>query len=173
MTPERRKEIEAKYINKDQFDFVHFMPKSVISELLREIERLNGFIAKWKKEEQEWKEEEKRLTEENKAQAKVIEELKSFPIIKEINDWQDKTFPDANPTSIFFHMVEEFSELQKDKTDASEMADIFILLVGLAHNSGVDLIQAVKGKFDINKKRTWGEPDENGVINHIANKKTE
>jgi hypothetical protein len=30
-----------------------------------------------------------------------------------------------------------------------------------------DICKAISEKFEINKKRKWGKPDANGVVNHI------
>ncbi len=30
-----------------------------------------------------------------------------------------------------------------------------------------DICKAIQEKFEINKARKWGEPDANGVVNHI------
>ena len=51
-----------------------------------------------------------------------------------------------------------------------EMADCFIILMeayALYPITMPAVIKAVKAKMEINKKRKWGKPDENGVIEHI------
>lgn len=51
-----------------------------------------------------------------------------------------------------------------------EMADVFMLLLDTATHFGVnanELITITYNKLDINKKRKWGKPDVNGVVEHI------
>ena len=51
-----------------------------------------------------------------------------------------------------------------------EIADCFMLLLDSAHHVGIthnEILQATKEKLEINKKRKWGNPDENGVVEHI------
>lgn len=139
-----------------------------VSELISEIERLQEENAKYYEYSNKLERQINEYAGVEKSLKSQIEELeKEKNLIKEINEWQDKTFPDANPYSIFSHMVKEFVELRDNINDPMEQADIFILLVGLAHNTNVNLMQAVKEKLEINKNRTWGKPDENGVIEHI------
>lgn len=51
-----------------------------------------------------------------------------------------------------------------------EYADCLLLLLDSAANFGFntkELIEYANRKLEINKKRNWGKPDENGVIKHI------
>lgn len=50
---------------------------------------------------------------------------------------------------------------------AEECADIMHLLFQVADKCGFDLLEATREKFEINKGRTWGEPDERGVVRHV------
>lgn len=95
---------------------------------------------------------------------RTVSELTPFQ--SEVNDWQLKTFPTSSVNSKIAHMRKEIEELAEHPTDASEMADIFILLLGVASKQGVDLLDAARAKMEINKKREWGTPDENGVVLH-------
>lgn len=92
-----------------------------------------------------------------------------YEILKDINEWQDVVFKKATPQSASAHLRREANELYESPYDAEEMADIFILLAGVAHLAGVDLVEAVEKKMAINRKRIWGEPDEEGVIEHVRN----
>ncbi len=96
----------------------------------------------------------------------------------EIADWQDKTFPEANALSKMSHLAKEVIELNKallhdtemiHKEDliADELADCQHLLFGIASKCGINLYKATKQKFEINKKRIWGKPDSNGVVEHL------
>ena len=93
----------------------------------------------------------------------------------EIVAWQQVTFPKANPMSKLAHLAEELQELHDDlKNNNSErrleFADCFLLLFGCAASDGMsydDICKAIAEKFEIVKKRKWGEPDANGVVKHI------
>jgi NTP pyrophosphatase (non-canonical NTP hydrolase) len=102
-----------------------------------------------------------------------------------ISEWQDKTFPDATIESIKTHLAEELLELVGEEifkkaldkhlrnnkvdedNDNEESADIVLLLNHLAHKSEFNLLDETEDKFEKNKKRKWGKPDINGVVNHI------
>jgi predicted HAD superfamily Cof-like phosphohydrolase len=52
-------------------------------------------------------------------------------------------------------------------------ADCFFLLFGSAAADGMsyqDICNAIQEKFEINKRRRWGKPDENGIVKHIKDK---
>lgn len=88
-------------------------------------------------------------------------------VIREVNDWQAATFPRATPSSVVEHLRREVLELVDDPTSTSELADVVFLAVGLAYELGADLKQIVADKLAVNRARTWGEPDEDGVTEHI------
>lgn len=96
-------------------------------------------------------------------------------LFNEISDWQKQTFGHATPLSKLAHMAEELQELVSDLKNNNpdrrlEFADCFFLLFGAAHADGMsyqDICAAIKEKFDINKARNWGKPDEHGVVKHI------
>ena len=105
-----------------------------------------------------------------------------------ITEWQNKTFGKATPISKVHHLKEEVSELLAElenwyntgfpKSETSfqdilidkEFADCFILLFGAAASHGMsyeDICKSIDLKMQININRKWGEPKENGVVNHI------
>ena len=99
-----------------------------------------------------------------------------------IASWQNKTFGDSKdrPLSIFIHLKKEIQELGSeirhrrnsifiDGKLESELADCFILLVGLAEAFGINLEKAVLSKMEVNKRRKWQKPDNEGVIEHERN----
>lgn len=88
-------------------------------------------------------------------------------VTREVNEWQAVTFPRATPASVVEHLRREVLELVEDPTDLSEIADVYFLLVGLTYELGVDLKQIVADKLAVNLKRQWGEPDEQGVVEHV------
>ena len=54
--------------------------------------------------------------------------------------------------------------------DKVEYADCLILLLDaycMAGGSADELIDTAFKKLEINKRRDWGTPDENGVVEHI------
>lgn len=97
---------------------------------------------------------------------------------EEISKWQEETFGQATALSKIAHLKQEIEELKEEleKTDEPptkallEFADCFILLFGAANSFGMnytDIIFCIQAKMNINKKRKWGKPDENGVVNHL------
>jgi len=94
---------------------------------------------------------------------------------KEITEWQEITFPTSTALSKVAHLKQEVLELESDlKANSShkysEWADCAILLFGAAKLAGMDYkgcLNAIQEKFEINKVRKWGKPDENGVVNHL------
>lgn len=51
-----------------------------------------------------------------------------------------------------------------------EFADVFMLLLDAARKRGFmaeDLIQVTRLKLEVNRRREWGKPDKNGVVEHI------
>ena len=106
-------------------------------------------------------------------------------IMDEISIWSDSVFGEhqRNP-AIVYHLRKEINELiecfesgivtQKERDKLlMEFADCMMLLTDSASHAfftATDLISAMKKKLEINKKRKWGNPDENGVISHIESK---
>lgn len=113
-------------------------------------------------------------------------------LMDEITEWSDATFGEGqrNP-AILHHLKKEVPELieaiekfQKGNTIKTpysksikllkdvweEYADCMMLLLDSANHFGLSadrLLHQVKKKLEINKKRKWGKPDCNGVIEHI------
>ncbi len=92
-----------------------------------------------------------------------------------ITKWQRDTFKISNPVTKISHLKEELDELLYDlefdpKEKRLEYADCIILLMGSAESDGMtyeDICDAIDEKMEINYKRKWGTPKENGVVNHI------
>lgn len=97
-----------------------------------------------------------------------IEDLKA-----EICAWQKQTFGHLRPDSLrstLKHMRKEIDELLEDPCDLEEYADLLILLFGCLgdiNRSFSDLLRAVMFKMEKNKKRKWGKPDKDGIIEHV------
>jgi hypothetical protein len=88
--------------------------------------------------------------------------------------WQAVTFTERTCSSIAAHLRREVRELVGTDEEPAiayqpwEMADVFLLLVALANECGTDLAQAVHEKLQVNRSRTWGKPDADGVVEHVA-----
>ena len=95
-----------------------------------------------------------------------------------ITEWQDETFPNSTELSRIKHLIKEVKELEDEAENSfkltfekqMEYADCFFLLFGAAKRAGMKydtIIQAIEAKFLTNKKRVWGEADENGIVQHV------
>lgn len=96
-----------------------------------------------------------------------------------IQEWSGKTFGEG-PSRIIpnlKHLKKEIPELIKtiedhgnpDETEM-EFADCFILLFQAAARYGLtakDIKLICEKKMEINKKRNWGKPDKDGVVEHV------
>jgi len=101
----------------------------------------------------------------------------------EISAWQKETFGQATPLSKLAHLLEEIVELKDELINEKEhptstnfnkvrmeFADCFFLIFGSAAAYGFshqNICDAIQEKFEINKARKWGKPDENGVVKHV------
>ena len=90
---------------------------------------------------------------------------------EQVTEFADKTFGNpGNPLPPLHHLKGEVDELIEAPNDIYEYADCMILLIQSAMRAGYRmnrLFDACEEKHEINKKRKWGEPDENGVVQHI------
>lgn len=100
-----------------------------------------------------------------------------------IGKWGEETFNHtcADLPALHKHLEKELAELGEHIEDydqawgdyrthdyiQEECADVFILLCSIAHLCGFSLREAVGCKMAINRSRTWGEPDRDGVIEHV------
>jgi NTP pyrophosphatase (non-canonical NTP hydrolase) len=131
------------------------------------------------------------MESDNQLAILYMEQLQS--LMNDISEWSDSTFGDAqrNP-GIVYHLKMEADELiealdksallgadlsvgigeygRQVKKTKMEFADCFMLLLDSAshfHLSAEELIETTRKKLEINKKRKWGKPDKNGVVEHI------
>lgn len=100
---------------------------------------------------------------------------------KQIIKWNENTFPDNTcmiQVKKFWEEVKEF----KDSKSIEELADCYISGFGIArfneelsfnlisHNlikyTNIDMVEAIKSKMEINKKRNWKM--KNGVQKHLT-----
>ena len=86
-------------------------------------------------------------------------------------EFSDKTFgKQRSPIGPINHLKREVQELYTTPQDWEEYADCLLLLMDAFRRSGgnaMDLLEAAFKKLEKNKTRTWGEPDSDGVVEHI------
>ena len=89
----------------------------------------------------------------------------------EVSRWGNEQFGVTdNPRSTIAHLVKEVQELADKPFDSMEYADCLTLLLHAAHRAGISIgtiIEVAWEKLDVNRHRDWGEPDENGVVEHV------
>ena len=99
-------------------------------------------------------------------------------LMDDIREWSDATFGKNRVTPQLHHLIKEIPEAIEAVKEVEnttlrgifEFADCFMLLLDAANHYGMtadDLIRFTKFKLDVNKQRKWGNPDENGVVEHI------
>jgi len=81
-------------------------------------------------------------------------------------NWAENAFPHRTDVSLFLKLYSEIAEMIESHGDASEVADMFILLLDYAKRKKVDVTQAVMAKIAINHARQW-TTDQNGVNKHV------
>lgn len=72
------------------------------------------------------------------------------------------------------HLLDEIKDLRDNPYDVINIADVFILLLGVCDEVGFsidEVSEAVAAKIAINESRLWGNPDERGVVRHIQETK--
>ena len=97
-----------------------------------------------------------------------------------IGAWHDETFGAGSGVrrldAIAEHLIREAFELRNGKPSAppyqpphqpEEAADCAILLLAHAARASYSLHQAILERFAVLQTRTWGEPDADGVIEHV------
>ena len=84
--------------------------------------------------------------------------------------WSDKTFGISSPLVPLHHLRKEVDEVIAAPADITEYADCYLLLMDAARLAGfsmTDIENAAEAKYLTNLTRQWGEPDTNGVREHI------
>jgi len=101
--------------------------------------------------------------------------------------WATKTFPSATSLSHARHLQKEAAELCEvlietpnesplNQSLRHEFADCFILILNTASRCGFtirELMNCGIEKMEINKKRKWGKPDKDGVVEHLRSQLSE
>lgn len=107
-----------------------------------------------------------------------MSELRAYQ--KEIGEWGDETFNSKRSDDLAVNLYAIANHLKKEAQEvvdsagcddyeliSEEISDCFLLLLHIAHNLEIDLLDCAREKMEINYKRTWGEPDKDGVIEHV------
>lgn len=97
----------------------------------------------------------------------AMEKFKNYPETAEYTglDYSDRNGGESRMTEKSFN---KYLELQHNVYE--EFADCFMLLLDSASHFPMTtdtLIAQTQKKLEINKKRKWGKPDINGVVEHI------
>lgn len=97
------------------------------------------------------------------APADPIEDVQKI-----ITEWADEVFPNRTIENALKKLVmEEIPEYLMSQHDPMELADIAILVCDIAHLAKIDLLDAIRAKMEINKKREWHFNPETGLMKHI------
>lgn len=87
--------------------------------------------------------------------------------------WSERTFGEKKPSGAkgsLQHLKREVKEAIKKPHDLMEYADMMHLVFDATWRSGYtfdDLVDACYAKLAINRERTWGKPDAQGVVEHV------
>jgi len=85
-------------------------------------------------------------------------------------EWSNNTFGEGrHPNGPLKHLAKEVEETLAMPYDRMEYADMFLLLLDAWRNAGnpiEDLITVAQDKLNINKQRTWGPLDADGISMH-------
>ena len=97
-------------------------------------------------------------------------------VSRDVVAWANATFPQSSLGGKITHLEREVRELREAATTAwsppperlaEELADVFMILAHTAAFVGVDLARAVAEKLAICKTRKWGNPDADGIVEHV------
>lgn len=85
---------------------------------------------------------------------------------REVGEWQARTFPESTKATVLTHLRREVREL-RESGNPEEIADCLLLLIAYSNKAGVSLMDLARRKFEVCKAREWGEPDAQGVREHV------
>ena len=106
----------------------------------------------------------------------MLEQRLHWDFQEEVGHWGSTTFPKTSNKIITLHIQREVDELFNaaalgDRDNLSEeCADIYLMLLHLAHRNRFDLWATAKKKLSVCQFRSWGKPDAQGVVEHIPDK---
>lgn len=85
-------------------------------------------------------------------------------------DWLLVQYPNRTQQDVLIKFLEEVAELFKNPNDPLEQADLLILLLDLAHFSGMtgeQLLMHGHSKMAINRSREWTIDPKTGIMSHV------
>lgn len=86
-------------------------------------------------------------------------------------EWSLATFGEGyRDTALIKHIRKELIEIEDDPKNLEEWCDLVLLAfdgIRRAGHSYEMFVNQLHDKHEINKARTWGEPDENGTVEHV------
>ena len=91
----------------------------------------------------------------------------------DVLEWAQATFHRApgEVEPILKHLQREVQEMRDSEgRDPEEFADALMILWHAAHVAGHEwhaIVAAVHRKLQVNRARTWGDPDADGVVEHV------
>lgn len=101
-------------------------------------------------------------------------------LLAEVEAWGHQTFPASTDHAKLIHLREEIGELLAEPGSAEETADCVMILAHLLGANGTaalvrslsrkgvgEIFTAIEAKLAICRQRTWGQPDEDGVVKAI------
>ena len=94
-------------------------------------------------------------------------------LFRNIQKWQDETFPNRTQQTILNHLRDEVNNELGLDCEPVELADCLSLLLSLAGYRGINLVEELRNKFEINKKRTWEWNENIGTFTHVKTTNTE
>lgn len=87
---------------------------------------------------------------------------------KAVGEWAVVTFPKSTEKTIIAHIRRELDEMEEEGANlAEESADVLLMLFHIAHRNGFSLASNAAFKFGVVVARKWGEPDSEGVVEHV------
>lgn len=107
------------------------------------------------------------LETENAALREGLKAGEFDAVLSDYLAWSLRQFPGSTPASVAAHIRKEAAELAAEPTSAEELADIVALAFHSAARQGFDLTGTLAAKLPVLKARTWGEPDADGVVEHV------
>lgn len=110
-------------------------------------------------------------------EAESEEESEAQQFMTDVHNWADKTFgTERTALAPLYHLKKEVDEAIKSmqqgirENAVAELSDCFILILNASSKYRMtfdELLKASKNKMEINKSRKWGNPDNNGVVEHL------
>lgn len=95
----------------------------------------------------------------------------------DVLSWAQQTFPRSTVDATCKHLAKEAAEIaaayladEGRERLAEECGDVLLILLHVSARMGIDwydLLDAATAKLEVNKVRQWGQPDADGVVEHV------